>query len=191
MLFGVVLVFIMQIGFSMLEVGSVNIKNTKNILVKNLIDASVITLTWWGLGHSMAFGTAGGGGVFSVFGSGGYFLSHSLPDITKYGFVRAGNTSDGTYGLSSSPLDNRTMDWPDYGYNVPPTQTAEIIMSDGSVYSGSAFWLYQWVCGATTHEQQNSFGTHTAITIISNTAPPVLVYFMAMKMAMPTPHIML
>jgi hypothetical protein len=39
LLFGGVLVFWMQAGFAMLEVGSVSKKNTKNILVKNIFDA--------------------------------------------------------------------------------------------------------------------------------------------------------
>ena len=39
LLFGGVLVFWMQAGFALLEVGSVSKKNTKNILVKNIFDA--------------------------------------------------------------------------------------------------------------------------------------------------------
>ena len=31
---GTILVFLMQTGFAMLEVGSVNVKNTRNILLK-------------------------------------------------------------------------------------------------------------------------------------------------------------
>ena len=37
MLFGAALVFFMQVGFALLEVGSVSIRNTKNTLFKNLL----------------------------------------------------------------------------------------------------------------------------------------------------------
>lgn len=34
-------VFYMQVGFTMFEVGSVRAKNTKNILLKNILDVSI------------------------------------------------------------------------------------------------------------------------------------------------------
>ena len=62
------LVFLMQAGFAMLEVGSVRKKNSKNILVKNFMDACIGALMWWAMGYAIAFGTdndrnrfAGGG----------------------------------------------------------------------------------------------------------------------------------
>ncbi|CAN0065948.1 unnamed protein product [Pylaiella littoralis] len=45
-----------QLGFSMLEVGSVSIKNTRNILVKNIGDACIGAIVWWLVGHGVAFG---------------------------------------------------------------------------------------------------------------------------------------
>ena len=71
MLFGVVLVFVMQVGFTMLEVGTVEAKHTKNILLKNVIDAAIITICWWSFGHSVAFG-------------GSFFNTHPLP-LVKIG----------------------------------------------------------------------------------------------------------
>eukprot|EP00803_Ostreobium_quekettii_P006105 evm.model.scf_363.6 EVM.evm.TU.scf_363.6 scf_363:47738-55026(+) len=53
------LVFFMQCGFALLEAGSVRSKNTKNILLKNVMDACVGALVWWGWGHSLAFGENG------------------------------------------------------------------------------------------------------------------------------------
>ena len=41
LMFGAILVFFMQTGFAMLEVGSVQAKNTKNILIKNIFDAAI------------------------------------------------------------------------------------------------------------------------------------------------------
>ena len=41
------LVFFMQCGFALLEAGTVRAKNTKNILLKNLLDACVGAIIWW------------------------------------------------------------------------------------------------------------------------------------------------
>ena len=54
------LVFFMQAGFAMLEVGSVRHKNAQNILLKNFIDICIATLTWWLLGYGFAFGDSSG-----------------------------------------------------------------------------------------------------------------------------------
>jgi Amt family ammonium transporter len=80
LIFGAVLVFLMQSGFALLEVGSVSQKNTKNILVKNMFDASVGALVFWSVGYAFALGTGNG-----FIGFEGFFL--------KTGFV---NDDDGT-----------------------------------------------------------------------------------------------
>ena len=48
------LVFFMQAGFALLEAGSVRAKNAKNILMKNLLDACIGALIWWGWGYGVA-----------------------------------------------------------------------------------------------------------------------------------------
>lgn len=48
------LVFFMQCGFALLEAGSVRAKNTRNILLKNVIDACVSAIMWWSLGVAFA-----------------------------------------------------------------------------------------------------------------------------------------
>ena len=50
---GAILVFFMQVGFAMLEVGSVEAKNTRNILLKNVLDASLGAIIWWLLGFGV------------------------------------------------------------------------------------------------------------------------------------------
>lgn len=40
------LVFFMQAGFAMLEMGTVRSKNAQNILMKNLLDICVATVCW-------------------------------------------------------------------------------------------------------------------------------------------------
>ena len=45
-----------QIGFAMLEAGSVRYKSTKNILLKNVLNTTLTALVWWALGHTFATG---------------------------------------------------------------------------------------------------------------------------------------
>ena len=46
-----VLVLSMQIGFAMLEAGSVHSKNVINIFFKNIMDAAISVLSFWLLGY--------------------------------------------------------------------------------------------------------------------------------------------
>ena len=48
------LVFFMQCGFALLEAGTVRAKNTKNILLKNMLDACVGAIIWWSVGFMIA-----------------------------------------------------------------------------------------------------------------------------------------
>mmetsp|Transcript_4463 Transcript_4463/g.9310 ORF Transcript_4463/g.9310 Transcript_4463/m.9310 type:complete len:457 (-) Transcript_4463:390-1760(-) len=73
LMFGGILVFFMQAGFAMLEVGMVNIKNTKNILIKNLFDASIGAICWWFIGFGIAAGKANSANNGFV-GEDSYFL---------------------------------------------------------------------------------------------------------------------
>ena len=50
------LVFLMQAGFALVEVGSVSLKNTRNILVKNLSIACIAGMTYWLVGFGFAYG---------------------------------------------------------------------------------------------------------------------------------------
>lgn len=50
------LVFFMQTGFAMLEAGSVRAKNTKNILIKNMLDACLGAIIWYILGYGFSYG---------------------------------------------------------------------------------------------------------------------------------------
>lgn len=64
------LVFFMQAGFAMLESGFTRAKNAVNILMKNLMDFSVGTLTFALLGFGLMFGEGGG-----LFGTTHFMLS--------------------------------------------------------------------------------------------------------------------
>merc|ERR1740139_1142286 len=58
LLYSGALVFFMQAGFGVLEAGSVRVKNTRNILLKNLLDACVGAFIWWAWGYGTAYHTA-------------------------------------------------------------------------------------------------------------------------------------
>ena len=60
----------MQLGFIMLEVGTLRGKNSRNIIYKNMADAFVSVIAWWAIGYGHAFGAKGG-----LFGSGSYFAT--------------------------------------------------------------------------------------------------------------------
>ena len=57
-------IFMMQSGFSLLEVGSVRLKNSHNILIKNLFDGCGGCIAWWLVGYGFAFGQRGDKGGF-------------------------------------------------------------------------------------------------------------------------------
>lgn len=55
------MVFFMQCGFALLEAGTIRLKNTKNILLKNAMDACASALVWWAFGNAFAYGSCGQG----------------------------------------------------------------------------------------------------------------------------------
>merc|ERR1719171_25403 len=64
LLYSGAMVFFMQAGFGVLEAGSVRIKNTRNILLKNLLDACVGALIWWAWGYGAAYQMSGSANAF-------------------------------------------------------------------------------------------------------------------------------
>lgn len=55
LLWAATLVFLMQAGFAMLEAGSIRMKNVKNVLLKNVLDACIGALIWYTVGHGIAY----------------------------------------------------------------------------------------------------------------------------------------
>jgi Amt family ammonium transporter len=49
-------ILLMQLGFALVENGSVRPKNSKNILIKNLFDACAGALAFWLIGFGFAMG---------------------------------------------------------------------------------------------------------------------------------------
>ncbi|KAJ3680747.1 hypothetical protein LUZ60_015236 [Juncus effusus] len=56
LIFSAYLVFVMQLGFAMLCAGSVRAKNTMNIMLSNVVDALVGTISYYLFGFAFAFG---------------------------------------------------------------------------------------------------------------------------------------
>jgi len=86
------LVFFMQCGFALLEAGTVRAKNTKNILLKNLLDACVGGLIWYSIGFMVAYDSGSAFiGVTSVTGvAPSFFLqgyAGSVEDSSGYGWA--------------------------------------------------------------------------------------------------------
>merc|ERR550537_23833 len=82
-LHGAYLVFFMQAGFALLEAGCVRAKNTKNILLKNVLDACMGAIIWWAFGWPLAYGSNDIDGLKSLLGGqfeddyygGGFFMN--------------------------------------------------------------------------------------------------------------------
>lgn len=66
------LVFFMQAGFAMLSAGSVRAKNTKTIILKNLLDSCIGAVCFWLVGFAFAFG-----GDLDSQQSGNTFIGHA------------------------------------------------------------------------------------------------------------------
>merc|ERR1712164_133027 len=108
MLTSAYLVFFMQAGFAMLCAGSVRSKNTKNILIKNVLDACVGAFAWFLFGYGFAFGTTDGHKPNSFIGSGNFAMKGvaSAGDLAKYIFQWAFSAAAAT--IVSGSVAERT-----------------------------------------------------------------------------------
>ena len=64
-------IFLMQLGFTMLEAGSVRSKNSSNILLKNVLDACVGAFAFYSIGYSFSVELNGG-----ILGTSNFFASN-------------------------------------------------------------------------------------------------------------------
>ncbi len=72
------LVMFMQPGFALVEAGFTRSKNTANILMKNLMDFAIGSVTYWFVGYSLMYGA---GNAFI----GDFSLFAFAPDVDTYG----------------------------------------------------------------------------------------------------------
>jgi Amt family ammonium transporter len=56
----VIMIFNMQMGFILLEVGVSRKKHSRNVLLKNMIDTLVCILGFWLIGYSLSINAQGG-----------------------------------------------------------------------------------------------------------------------------------
>ena len=61
-----ILVFFMQAGFTLVESGLTRAKNAGNIAMKNFMDISVGTISFWALGYGLMYGTKNASGFLSI-----------------------------------------------------------------------------------------------------------------------------
>ena len=71
LLFSAFLVMTMQIGFCMLEAGTVRQKNSINVAFKNLMDFVIAALVFWGVGYGLMYGAS----VNGWFGADGFLVA--------------------------------------------------------------------------------------------------------------------
>ena len=76
------MVFIMQAGFAMVEVGFTRAKNACNILMKNLMDFSVGAIAFWAVGFGLMFGTTNG-----FFGTTDFFFGGATGDAEAWNYA--------------------------------------------------------------------------------------------------------
>ena len=55
-----ILVFFMQAGFTLVESGFTRSKNAVNISMKNILDISVGTISYWIIGYGLMYGASNG-----------------------------------------------------------------------------------------------------------------------------------
>lgn len=75
------LVFFMQAGFALVETGFTRAKNACNIIMKNLMDFSIGSLSFWLVGFGLMFGATSTG----WFGTNGFFFDATNADAQAVG----------------------------------------------------------------------------------------------------------
>ena len=78
-------ILLMQVGFALIENGSVRHKNSSSILLKNMIDVSLGGIAFWLIGFGIAFGGSED--------TGGHFLGTSYKYFVSYGFEEITNVN--------------------------------------------------------------------------------------------------
>lgn len=108
------LVFFMQAGFAMLCAGSVRSKNTKNILIKNVLDACVGAIAFFIFGYGFAYGTKEGKSTNEFIGN----WNFGLQDFTDWaGFLFQWAFSAAAATIVSGSVAERTAFQAYLGYS--------------------------------------------------------------------------
>lgn len=140
------LVFFMQAGFALVEAGLTRAKNCVNIIMKNLLDFSVGSVTYWMVGFGLMFGVTYNGwiGTTDFFVDG---LKDGQPDNGEYAFLIFQTVFAATAAtIVSGAMAERTKFTSYLLYSVAITAFVYPISGSwawGSLYNGSG-WLEAW-----------------------------------------------
>ena len=74
------LVFLMQAGFAMVEAGFCRRKNTANLMMKNMMDFCMTSISYLAVGFAFMFGASKAG----IIGTSGWFLLGASYDVSTY-----------------------------------------------------------------------------------------------------------
>ncbi|KJE90722.1 ammonium transporter [Capsaspora owczarzaki ATCC 30864] len=99
-LFSGMLIFLMQLGFALLEAGAVRAANATNITLKNTLNAALGMVCYWVSGFGLSYG---GGNKF--IGSSAFFLL----DLESLGFTEAFAFCQLMFALTSSTIMSGSM----------------------------------------------------------------------------------
>jgi len=128
-------VFLMQVGFMLLEVGAVRAQHAKAICVKNAVDFLVCTLTWIFIGYPLAFGPDKGIGQFV--GKGNWFGSDIELDegyATEWSFLFFQWTFTSATSTIVSGAGAERCSFKGYFLNT--------IMLSGIIYPAVVHWIW-------------------------------------------------
>jgi len=107
MILAALLVFFMHAGFSLLETGSVRLKNTQNIMAKNLIVVTVGFLCWYVLGWGLAYG-----GGDNEFAGNTQFVTHGFSEdksLHRQWFFQGAFCATGATIVSGAMAERTTL----------------------------------------------------------------------------------
>lgn len=79
------LVFLMQLGFALIETGAVRSKNTINVAMKNLVDSIFGIMCFWAIGYGIMFGSS----YHNLIGISYFLISGYNPDQNTFFFFQA------------------------------------------------------------------------------------------------------
>ncbi len=107
-----ILVFFMQAGFTLLEIGFTKSKNSGNIIMKNFVDFTIGSITFWALGYAIMYGS----------------------DLVAGGFFRSSPSEQGYFFFSAT-------DWYNLFFQTVFCATAATIVS-GAIAGRTKFSTY-------------------------------------------------
>jgi Amt family ammonium transporter len=147
-LLGAIMVLAMHAGFAFLELGTVRRKNQVNALVKILVDFSVSTVVYFGIGYAVAYGT-------SFFVSAEVLAAKNGYDLVKFFFLLT--FAAAIPAIISGGIAERAKFWPQL------IATAVIVGFIYPFFEGIAwnqhFGVQAWIKGLTGEEFHDFAGS--------------------------------